>query len=283
MAERFGERRWGPERGRYDAERERYRDDYSDYGGGRRPGGEGYGARSWAREEYEPEYGPEGWDPGYRSVERDPGGARRWRRSRDDRGFLDRAGDEVRAWFGDDEARRRRMMDEREVGYDERGGRGRGDQWGFGPWPGGRQLQEEWRQWGVEPYARRGYGHGGRGRGWTEWGDFGAWFGGESGRERRGPFAGRGPRGYQRSDERIKDDVCEQMAQHGDLDASAIEVRVENGEVTLQGSVDSRRAKHLAEDLVEDVFGVREVHNLLRVATGTQDAPRGGQDERRVA
>lgn len=32
----------------------------------------------------------------------------------DDRGFFDRAGDEVRSWFGDEEAERRRRMDERE-------------------------------------------------------------------------------------------------------------------------------------------------------------------------
>ena len=31
----------------------------------------------------------------------------------DDRGFFDRAGDEVRSWFGDEEAERRRRMDER--------------------------------------------------------------------------------------------------------------------------------------------------------------------------
>lgn len=34
-----------------------------------------------------------------------------------DRGFFDRAGDEVRSWFGDEEAERRRRLDER---YDER-------------------------------------------------------------------------------------------------------------------------------------------------------------------
>ncbi|GAA0726978.1 DUF2171 domain-containing protein [Sphingomonas japonica] len=37
----------------------------------------------------------------------------------DDRGFFDRAGDEVRSWFGDDDAERRREMDRR---YDERYG-----------------------------------------------------------------------------------------------------------------------------------------------------------------
>jgi hypothetical protein len=40
-----------------------------------------------------------------------------------DRGFFDRAGDEVRSWFGDEEAERRRRMDEQ---YDERYDRERG-------------------------------------------------------------------------------------------------------------------------------------------------------------
>ncbi|WP_439882041.1 SWFGD domain-containing protein [Pontibacter sp. MBLB2868] len=34
-------------------------------------------------------------------------------RDRHDRGFFDRAGDEIKSWFGDDEAERRRRMDER--------------------------------------------------------------------------------------------------------------------------------------------------------------------------
>jgi len=41
----------------------------------------------------------------------------------EDRGFMARAGDEVRSWFGDDEAERRREMDQR---YDER----YGSRWG---------------------------------------------------------------------------------------------------------------------------------------------------------
>jgi hypothetical protein len=58
------------------------------------------------------------------------GGAREQDRSRgysgdragygQDRGFMERAGDEVRSWFGDEEAERRREMDQR---YDERMGR----------------------------------------------------------------------------------------------------------------------------------------------------------------
>ena len=49
---------------------------------------------------------------------------RRERGSRDsgERGFFERAGDEISSWFGDDEAERRREMDERSGG--DRFGRG---------------------------------------------------------------------------------------------------------------------------------------------------------------
>jgi osmotically-inducible protein OsmY len=80
-----------------------------------------------------------------------------------------------------------------------------------------------------------------------------------------GPETGRGPQGYQRSMERIHEDVCERLTQHGRVDASNIEVKVENGEVTLTGTVNSRQEKRMAEETVESVMGVTEVHNQLRV------------------
>lgn len=83
---------------------------------------------------------------------------------------------------------------------------------------------------------------------------------------RRGPFAGRGPRGYRRSDERIREEVNDRLTDHGDIDASDIEVNVIEGEVVLEGFVDSRQTKRLAEDLAESVSGVRDVINHLRVA-----------------
>lgn len=84
-----------------------------------------------------------------------------------------------------------------------------------------------------------------------------------------GEHAGRGPRGYQRSDARIADDVCDRLTRHGWVDASDIEVRVEDGEVTLEGTVDSRREKRLAEEVADSVSGVRDVHNRLRIAHGS--------------
>lgn len=83
-----------------------------------------------------------------------------------------------------------------------------------------------------------------------------------------GPHTGRGPKGYQRSDERLQEQVCERLERHGQIDASEIEVTVENGVVTLEGQVDDRRTKRLAEECAESVYGVQDVMNRLRVDAG---------------
>ena len=80
-----------------------------------------------------------------------------------------------------------------------------------------------------------------------------------------GPHTGRGPKGYQRGDERIHEDVSERLMDDGRIDATNIEVTVTDSEVTLSGVVESRRIKRLAEDIAESVRGVRDVHNHLRV------------------
>ena len=80
-----------------------------------------------------------------------------------------------------------------------------------------------------------------------------------------GQYAGRGPRGYRRSDERIREDVSEILWEHDEIDASEIDVTVTNGEVTLEGTVDSRWMKRMAEDAAHEARGVHDVHNRLRV------------------
>lgn len=80
-----------------------------------------------------------------------------------------------------------------------------------------------------------------------------------------GPFSGVGPKGYQRSDERIFEEVCERLTRHGQIDAREMQVSVENGEVTLRGFVRDRQTKRLAEMVSEKVRGVTDVHNTLRV------------------
>jgi osmotically-inducible protein OsmY len=81
----------------------------------------------------------------------------------------------------------------------------------------------------------------------------------------RGPYVGRGPKGYTRSDETICEDVCERLTRSGGVDASEIEVGVGDGEVTLNGWVDDRDQKRTAEDLADGAPGVRDVHNRIRI------------------
>jgi osmotically-inducible protein OsmY len=118
-------------------------------------------------------------------------------------------------------------------------GQGRDQSWGetFGQGYGGSEY-------GNQSFRGQSYGGGYQGRG----------------------FAGRGPKGFQRSDERVKEQLCERLTDHDDIDASEISLEVKNGEVTLTGTVNSRDEKRAAEEIAEQSPGVREVQNHLRVS-----------------
>jgi len=157
--------------------------------------GEPYGAYDYGRYEYGDRTREPYYQRGYEGEYREPYYRGGRRRGAEDRGFFERAGDEIRSWFGDEEAERRRRVDE----------------------------------------------------------------------IRKGTYAGRGPRGYRRSDERIREDINDNLTDDWYIDASDIEVTVNNGMVTLTGLVDSRGEKRRAEDIVECVSGVTDVSNQLRV------------------
>ena len=80
-----------------------------------------------------------------------------------------------------------------------------------------------------------------------------------------GPHQGAGPKNYLPRDERIQERACDRLTRHGSLDARGIQIKVEDGIVTLTGQVDSRRSKRLAEDMVEKIPGVRDVMNKLKI------------------
>ena len=127
-------------------------------------------------------------------------------------------------------------------------------------------------------YDRERYGRGeGRGddRGWWDRASdaVASWFGDEEAERRREmdrqrEHRGRGPKGYRRSDERIKEDVNDRLSDDYYIDASDVEVSVSNTEVTLTGTVNSREDKRRAEDIAESVSGVTNVENRLRVKQG---------------
>jgi osmotically-inducible protein OsmY len=139
----------------------------------------------------------------------------------------------------------------------------------------GRQNDDgelgSWRDWVSDerPYERGyryDYGRGGMGS--QAWGsdrdadDMES----QAGSHIPGPYTGIGPRGYRRTDEDIFNDICSRLTDHGDIDASEIELEVDDGEVTVTGTVDSRRTKFMVEDTVESVPGVQEINNRLNVS-----------------
>jgi hypothetical protein len=89
----------------------------------------------------------------------------------------------------------------------------------------------------------------------------------EERRYNAGPHRGLGPKGYRRSDERIREDVCERLTEDPFIDATGIEVEVREREVTLSGTVPSRGLRRRAEDLAEMASGIVHVQNNLRVRT----------------
>jgi len=231
------------------------------------------------------------------------------RYGRDERGFVDRATDEVRSWFGDDDADPRRRHDAREddrepyrgaptpgrawadrggawdrgdVRHDQRmfpelaegqpGRRGTRDEGGYGRRDGERR--EDWNaraatRW-PEDRGDTTPQHGPAGS-WREWRGEHASSGGEG-----GWHVGKGPSGYTRSDERIREDVCDRLTDDPYVDATHIEVSVQSGEVTLGGHVHRREDKRRAEDIVERVSGVRDVNNRLRVGAAHESGPGAG-------
>jgi len=159
-------------------------------------------------------------------------------------------------------------------------GRDRGDAWrGYERDPG-----QGYREQGYRDY-RRDAGYGGPeqqrfgregNRGWFERAadEVSSWFGDDDAQRRRERDAmsmghrGRGPKGYVRSDDRIREDVCDRLSDDSLVDASDIEVSVMGSEVTLSGTVQTREERRRAEDCAERVLGVSHVQNNLRLSQG---------------
>lgn len=76
---------------------------------------------------------------------------------------------------------------------------------------------------------------------------------------------GRGPKNYRRSDEFLREMICEQLTEDPFIDAVDVSVDVHDGEVTLTGTVPMRSQKMEVEDMVADINGVTEIHNMLAV------------------
>jgi hypothetical protein len=92
-----------------------------------------------------------------------------------------------------------------------------------------------------------------------------------------GPYTGRGPKGYKRSDQQIVEEACQRLERDGEIDASEIEVSAEDGIIRLRGTVHDRRTKRRAEECVESIYGARDIMNELRVSHEGREQWQGGQ------
>lgn len=212
---------------------------------------------------------------------RDPqDSARMSDRYQNDRGFSGRGYNDQGPMSDDDRFRSRSSMNDRETSRGE-------DEWGSGMGMyGAYEHQARMHQAGRpqqsysssydrgsrQDFQGRGYGGGSQ--------DLGPSYGsyGQSDEDRYqsksgGQFSGKGPKGFKRSDDRIKEEVCEMLTMDPSIDASDIEIEVKEGEVTLTGTVPERRMKHMAEDVIDGCFGVKDVHNQLRLKREEENRP----------
>lgn len=74
-----------------------------------------------------------------------------------------------------------------------------------------------------------------------------------------------GPKGYQRSDTRIREDLCERLMRARHIDSSDVTVEVTDAKVVLSGTVPHRGMKHAIEDIADACLGVRDVENRIQV------------------
>lgn len=192
--------------------------------------------RNWMRQDDQQTWWREEWrsgaphdDRGSQIFERDDRNERMMERSGHDR-ELDRFAQDIRGW---DEHGASRLSDDRRGygGYSQHGYGQHGYGGYYGQRYGGSSEQGRW--------SGRGQGAGGH--------------------------RGKGPLNFTRSDDRICEIVHDALSDDDRVDASNIHIKVTSGEVTLTGSVDSRRSKWVVEDVVEDLPGVRAVQNQLRV------------------
>jgi len=170
-------------------------------------------------------------------------------------------------------------------GFGGSGQQGYGSQgYGMLGYQGQQGMQGYQGQQGMQGYGSQGYGS--QGYGAQESGQQqGMGYGGMSSSPAYvygyvvTTYRGRGPRNYQRSDERIREEINVNLTRPSEIDASEIEVMVTDGNVVLTGVVDNREAKRLTEDIAEQASGVKDLQNQIRVqrSKDTQEQDRSAK------
>jgi BON domain len=96
-----------------------------------------------------------------------------------------------------------------------------------------------------------------------------------------GPYVGQGPQGYSRPDERIREDICDELTRRGDIDPRRVLVTVRSGEVTLEGTVESLEMRRVVDDVASACTGVTQVHDRLQLEpAGVSPSTKPGPEAR---
>ena len=97
----------------------------------------------------------------------------------------------------------------------------------------------------------------------------------QRGNEYQGSHRGKGFKGWKRSDDSIYEEIGRILEQRADIDPSDVEVKVRNGEVTLEGTVPDRMTKRRMEEALDMVSGITDIQNRVRIQSQSN---KGGQD-----
>ncbi|HWI14247.1 MAG TPA: BON domain-containing protein [Burkholderiales bacterium] len=73
------------------------------------------------------------------------------------------------------------------------------------------------------------------------------------------------PHSYKRSDERVREDICERISADPRIDASDVSVEVRDGRVVLEGRVPERRMRYIIEDIAAECLRANDVDNRIAV------------------
>ena len=86
-------------------------------------------------------------------------------------------------------------------------------------------------------------------------------------REAHLPSRRRMARAYRRTDERVRDDICERLFHSSAVDTADVSVEVRDGVVIFEGTVPHRGMRYALEDIAAQCMGVVDIENRVRVAT----------------
>jgi hypothetical protein len=78
-------------------------------------------------------------------------------------------------------------------------------------------------------------------------------------------YIGRGPKGWKRTDEMLKEEVSLALTRSLEVDPSELEVEVKDHCVYLKGTLPTKGMRLVAEDLVGSVPGVEDVFTQIRI------------------